>query len=132
MKITPKNYAKLLYKVTEDKKDETLDKNIKSFSKLLIKQNNIKLLNKIIKEFEDYYNKKNNILSVKVLSANKLDNSEKKEISKSLNKKLNKQIEIIEKVDPKIKGGIIIKYDDTLINGSIKNRLKLLRNNIIN
>ncbi len=131
MRTTPKHYAQLLYELTAGKKKKDQEAAVRSVAELLIKKNDLRMAGRIEKEFEKIYNAHNNIMGVKVKSAAPLTGPEKKKIIEGLERKLNKTIELSEIVDPKIKGGVIIRYEDTLINGSVLNKLKNLRANLI-
>ena len=50
-----------------------------------------------------------------------------REILEHLNKIVGDKVEVKEKIDADIIGGVVVRVDDTLIDGSIKNSLKQLR-----
>ena len=82
-------------------------------------------LNKLIDEA-------NNRKEVTIVSCEKLDESSIDNIKAKLKDKLNKDIVINEEIDKSILGGIIIKIDDLVIDGSLSKGLKNIRKNLLN
>ena len=124
MKITPKQYAISLYDSTKDVDDIEADKRINNFVNILKKNNDLSLAGKIIEYYYKHHGKKKNISKIEIISNDKLDS----ETINDIVKKFNKQVEVEEKIDKSLIGGIILKIDDnTLINGSIKRKLENLK-----
>jgi F-type H+-transporting ATPase subunit delta len=65
-----------------------------------------------------------------VRSAVPLDDKQREELAAALSKATGKEVEIKVLVDPSIIGGIVAKIGDTVIDGSIKHRLDLLREQV--
>ena len=128
MKITPKQYAISLYDSTQNVDDAELGKRISNFVNILKKNNDLSLSGKIIEHYFKYRREQKNISKVEITSCDKLDT----EVTNDIIKKFNKQVEIEEKIDKTLLGGIIIKIDDnTLIDGSVKRKLENLRKNLV-
>ena len=127
MKITPKQYAVSLYDSTKDVDDTLLGKRISNFVNILKKNNDLSLAGKIIEHYYKYRREQKNISKVEITSHDKLDS----ETIDNIIKKFNKQIDVEEKIDKTLLGGIIIKIDDnTLIDGSVKRKLATLKKNL--
>jgi F-type H+-transporting ATPase subunit delta len=62
-----------------------------------------------------------------VRSAVKLSAAQRKRLSEALNAATGKQVEVKEIVDPSILGGIVAQVGDTVIDGSVRNRLDQLK-----
>ena len=114
-----------MYESLEEESEAKVHELIKDFIKILIKKNQINLIGKILVEFEKHWNGQRGIKNVEVTTADPL--LHKKIIVSELERYLNKKVELEEKVDKEIIGGLIIKYDDILIDGSVKNRLELIK-----
>lgn len=84
------------------------------------------LIGDITFEFIKMYNELNNILEVRVTSANELNKSLKYKVVDSLSKWSNKKIVPEYMIDKSIKGGIKLRVDDWVYDASIQNQLKLL------
>lgn len=130
-KISAKQYAVSLYEAAEGLSEKDLPEIISGFVKILIKSNNSKLTGKITEEFEKYFKEQKNIETVEVGTARELSESEKDKIISKLEAALDKKIELEESVDPRLIGGIRIKYKDRLVDGSIKARLRSLKDKIV-
>lgn len=127
MKITPKQYAISLYESTKKVDELEIEKRIKKFIDILKRNNNLSLIDKIIEKYYEHYRSEKNISKIEITSNKKID----PEILNKIIHKFKKQIEIEEKIDESLIGGMIIKIDDSLlIDGSIKRKLEELKKNI--
>ncbi|MCK4799474.1 ATP synthase F1 subunit delta [Candidatus Parcubacteria bacterium] len=127
MKITPKQYAISLYESTKKVDELEIEKRIKKFIDILKRNNNLSLIDKIIEKYYEHYRSERNISKIEITSNKKID----PEILNKIIHKFKKQIEIEEKIDESLIGGMIIKIDDSLlIDGSIKRKLEELKKNI--
>ena len=127
MKITPKQYAISLYESTKKVDELEIEKRIKKFIDILKRNNNLSLIDKIIEKYYEHYRSERNISKIEITSNEKID----PEILNKIIHKFKKQIEIEEKIDESLIGGMIIKIDDSLlIDGSIKRKLEELKKNI--
>jgi F-type H+-transporting ATPase subunit delta len=127
MKINPKKYALALYEATVDK-DEQAEELIKNFIKILAKNNDLSKAKKIEIEFNKIWNKKKGIVDANIISAKKTD-KETLGIVENYIKKISglPNVNMHEEVDKTIIGGIIIKYEDKILDGSLKTSLKTLK-----
>lgn len=98
---------------------------------LLIKKNNLKLLPHIFYDFKKRIYETKNVQEVEITSALPIASLLKNEIKRLLERKLAKEIEIIERLDPKCIGGIVVKVGDTLFDLSLKRRIELLKADLI-
>lgn len=127
MKITPKQYAISLYESTTKIDKIQAEKRIGNFIKILIKNNDLSLIDKIIQQYYKYYRNQRNITKIEVSSAKKLN----PEILNKLIQKFHNQIEIEETVDESLIGGIVLRIDDNLLlDGSVKRKLENLEKNL--
>lgn len=128
MKISPKQYAEVLFQAVQDKKDSQVKSAIKSFVGILIENNDLKKANKIIEQFSIIWNKEKGIVEVEISSASELNKTVVSLLS-SYAKKISGAEETVikQKVDAKLLGGAIIKYGDKILDGSLRTRLEELR-----
>ncbi len=125
MNITPRQYAVSLYESLKDEKNaEEVGRKILNFAKLLRKNNDLRQKNKIIAEFKKYWNKERGIVGVAVKSARPLTEKEKEGIKKKF---ASKEVELKEKIDKSLIGGMVLKIGDTIIDGSVKGLLQNLK-----
>jgi F-type H+-transporting ATPase subunit delta len=91
----------------------------KNFLYVLTKNSRISLISDIIHALEANIRNMEDIKYVEVFSCNELSKAEKIIIDKFLEKKLSQKIEINNKINKNLLGGILIKYDSTVIDCSI-------------
>ena len=127
MKISDKQYALALYESIKDQSKSDTKKAIKEFAKVLVLNNDLLKIDKVIDAFKKLYNQEEGIVKAKVISAQALD----KKIVKSLNSyivKLSKakKVEVNEEIDKSLLGGVVLRYGDKVLDGSLKTRLDFL------
>ncbi|HPT08671.1 MAG TPA: ATP synthase F1 subunit delta [bacterium] len=131
MKISSKQYALSLFELVADKNDSDLLGILKNFTNFVIKNNDYSKIDNIIEELSKIWDEKNSELSVDLISAHKLENDTKDIITTYLKNKTNfSKINFTHTINTDIIGGIILRYGDKIIDGSIKNNLNNLKNKI--
>ncbi|MGW8184575.1 MAG: ATP synthase F1 subunit delta [Candidatus Moraniibacteriota bacterium] len=128
MKVSIKQYAQVLYELTLDKSEVEVNVVIEKFVNELVRNNQIKSASKIIEKFEEIYNQKNKIVVASVTSVSKLEGDYLERIKKYLMDRYEaKEVVLNNKISPEIKGGIILRVGDEIIDGSVSNRLRSLK-----
>lgn len=132
MKITAKQYALSLFGSIDGKKEKDAGEIIKKFFQSLVRNNQTALLDKILKQFVDIWNKKRGIVEAEVTSAKELDKNTIKLLNDYM-ADLAKAKEIVLKqvVDKDILGGAVIRYEDQVLDGSLKTRIKDLKEQMV-
>ncbi len=131
MKVSNSQYANALYEAAKGKSQSEIDKIVASFVKIMAKNNQVKNSESIIKKFKEVWNKKEGIVEAEVVSREKLNLGMKNEIERYVEKKYKaEKVEIIEKIDKDIKGGIIVKVGDEVMDGSIGKQLQNLKKSL--
>ncbi len=97
-----------------------------SFVKLIVAKKRESILFDIANAFIDAYKEHHNIKIAHVTSAVALNADQKENIKKLVNKSYNATIELVEKVDAAIIGGIILRVEDKQVDESIKRKLQNL------
>jgi F-type H+-transporting ATPase subunit delta len=123
--------------VKTDKKQEILTtifgknttKLTKQFLLLISSRNREALIGDIAKAFVRQYKVIKKIVVTEITSAVKLTADQKKQILQLLTTTENSSVEIIEKINPEIIGGFIVRVDDKQIDASISRRLDDLKQN---
>ncbi len=121
--MLPKQYGKILYESTKGLKGAELEAVIKNFLILLQGEQMLSKVEFIMREFERYAKKQEGVEEIEITSARELTPQEIKEIGKHFGEK----VEAVTKVDEKIIGGVIIKTDNTILDGSLKGQLEKLK-----
>ncbi|WP_268913276.1 ATP synthase F1 subunit delta [Lentilactobacillus sp. SPB1-3] len=82
----------------------------------------------IIDEFGKLYNKENSIVTAEVTSAVELDNDQQSKIADAFANRIGaKKVVLNTRVDSDIIGGIVLRSEDTLIDGSVKARIEKVK-----
>lgn len=97
------------------------------FVELLANKHREVYLIDIIEQFENIYNAEHNIQKVEISSARELSDSIKQKFLDKLTGSTGKSIVPTYKVDPSIKGGILVKINDKVHDFSVRNQLEIVR-----
>jgi len=129
MKISAKQYALSLYESVAGKKaGEAVD----NFLKLLVRNNDLKLADKIIAEFIRLWNEHEGLITAEVVSARVLDKESDRAIKNFLKEeKAAKAVELKKSVDQKLLAGFILKFGDQVIDGSLKKKIAQLKEEMV-
>jgi F-type H+-transporting ATPase subunit delta len=122
-KISNAQYARALYDVTKDLSAADLSVAIDNFVRLLAREHKLSQANAIIVEFERYAKRQAGIVSIEITSASKLDST----VVDKIKKVFGNKVESVEKVDASLMGGVSIKTEDKILDGSIKTQLQNLK-----
>ncbi len=129
MKFNHRQYAQALHEALADTAPKDQDKVIENFIEVLKAKGDLAEYEKIIAAYEVYDREQRGVTEVEVTTA---EGSTKvnKSLIDDLNKIVGSDIEVKEKVDSNLIGGVVIRAGDTLIDGSIKNQLDQLQKNL--
>jgi len=97
---------------------------------LLTERGLIELMPRVASEFERLYDEFKNQAKATVTTATALDADEERRLVTALQQVTGKTIQLTTRVDPAILGGVVARVGDTLIDGSVRRRLELLREQI--
>lgn len=124
MKISPTKYGLTLAEMLE--KAQQPEETIRHFLHLLRRRKMIKFISKILRAFEQEWHRRKSIVSLDVFAPKKFEPSLLR-LSEAVGKKLGKTTITKFHADESLLGGVKIRYDDVLVDASIKNRLKKLQ-----
>lgn len=96
----------------------------------LVERGLVALAGRIRDEFEKLYNDYRHQAIAQVTSAMPLDDASRASITRQLESMTGKRIMLQERVDSSLLGGVVARVGDTLIDGSVRRRLDLLRKQI--
>ncbi len=117
-------YAKALFEALHESRPEDHEKILDNFVRVLSQNGDLKLYDLIEAAYQKLETADQGIKEVEITTAQP---QKSKEILEHLNKIIGGKVQIKEKIDQDIIGGVVVRVDDTLIDGSIKNSLKQLR-----
>lgn len=110
---------------------DELKKPTKLFLKLLSRKDRINLLDQIAKAFIDKYKEYAGIITVSVYVAQELNSEQQELLHKNLEQKTQKKVDMNITVDKTLKGGMAIRIDDTVIDGTVKHKLQELEESLL-
>ena len=132
MKITPKQYAEILYEITLGLDAGKLKMAVNRFIEVLVKNNDQEKITEIVQRFQGLWNQKNGIINAEFISARKVDDKTLSIIGDYLKDFIKaEKINLEQKQDKSLLGGFILKYEDRILDSSLKNRLRELKEEII-
>lgn len=97
---------------------------VMSFTKLLCEKQHIMEFGRCVDEYEELYKASESVSNAHIISSVPLSDAEKTKLTEKLEKLSRRTIIPQYEIDETILGGIIIKMDDTIIDGSLKHKLK--------
>jgi F-type H+-transporting ATPase subunit delta len=126
-KNTPRQYAVALYQTLKDLPDNKLTSALQKFTALLAKDHKLKQANKIIDEFARYAKKQDGVVEIEITAARELDEKILKKIKNSFGEKVEATI----RLDENVLGGVKIKMENKILDGSLKTQLNKLKQTLI-
>lgn len=102
-----------------------------NFAYLLIAKNKFKNAGQIAEEFVHLLNEYHGVKNAEIVTAIPIDDADKKKLTQRIETISGCKISTEFKVDSDILGGIIARIDGNLIDGSIRNRLEMLKKSLV-
>ena len=96
----------------------------------LIYDDVIDLLDPIIEHYKIICNNNSEVIRVTITTMDQINSNEQTELLNTIEKKLNKKVELTNHSDPTILGGIKFRIENKIIDGSIATRLDKLRKSL--
>jgi F-type H+-transporting ATPase subunit delta len=93
---------------------------------ILAGKNRFGLLYNVATSFQEIYNQHAGILEITIITAFELEKSQVESMVKAMEKTTGMTIQYTIKTDIALIGGVAIKYGDTVIDGSVRNKLEQL------
>ena len=133
MKISTKQYATALYEIIAEQPQSALPDLVANFIKVLTKNNDLKKLDDIVNTFSEIEQTASGCLQAELISRHQISSELLTKITEHVKKEAKCQtIDWNIKTDDSIIGGLLIKYRDQIIDGSVKNNLLRLKNKLVN
>ena len=98
--------------------------------RLLVRNGRVELLPNIVGLYERLRKEAEGLMDVVVCSAYPLGENEKDQLTQALKQRFGCEIGLLEKNDPALIGGAVIRVGDWVIDGSIRGRLQGLANEL--
>jgi len=130
MKISPRQYAKLIQETTQGLEESQVNEVLSKIIKLIKKNKDKKIVKKIIQQLKKIYLKETGELPIEVISVRKLKENQINMIKEKIAQKNNlspEKIIISNVIKNEIKGGLIVRIKDRIIDGSLKGKMAKLK-----
>jgi F-type H+-transporting ATPase subunit delta len=95
--------------------------------KLVIEKRRENLLDQIATSFLNLYNKHAGIIEIDVQTAFSLTDDQHSALKASLEKTTDNKVVLGVNVDPELIGGLSVRIDDTVIDGTVKHQMRRLK-----
>ncbi len=126
--INQEDILTVVLKISEQYKLNNL---LTKFLKFLVSKRRFFYVEKILKDFIETCSKKRGEVKAEISSAKELSESEINNIKDELSKNFSSKIKLNYNFDPDLIGGLVIQVGSTMIDTSIKNKLKQIENRMI-
>ncbi len=106
---------------------QSLPEDVLSFVQLMCEKGRINLIFEVTQAYKDLVSQSEKIIDASITSAVELTDDEKKRLQLNLENKLNCKVKANFIINPSVIGGVIIEADGKIIDGSVKIRLRDLK-----
>lgn len=100
---------------------------VRNFLFVVIDQRRVALLSEIYRAFEAQLDEREGIARASVTSAQPLDEDEKKQLRKVLERLSGRRVETDYRLDPALIAGAVVRVGSTIYDGSVRTQLERLR-----
>ncbi len=101
------------------------------FLSLMIRKHREPVIAEMIAEFRTLHDERNGIVNVHITSAVDLGSSQQKNLIEQLERMTGKKVRLRLRRDAEIKGGLLVRIGDTVMDSSVKRQLELLREQFV-
>ena len=117
--------------VVRDLLQDKVQKDALGLALLMVERQHVEGVKAVRDEFERLYDNYRGQAHAELTTATPLDDDLREQVKADLQRVTGKRIILHERVDPSILGGAIARVGDTLIDGSVRRKLSLLRQQIL-
>jgi F-type H+-transporting ATPase subunit delta len=101
------------------------------FLQMVVQKRREVVLSEVPAEFQRLSYAMLNILPVEVSTAVPLSPEERTSLAAALDRRTGKRIQLVERTDPQLMGGMVLRLGDTIIDGSVQGQLQRLRQRLL-
>jgi F-type H+-transporting ATPase subunit delta len=111
--------------------EQRVSRGVLTFLLLMAQKGREALLPEIIEQFRALRDQRLGIVDVQVRSATELEDSHCKALEDRLKRYTRKKIRMQVRLDPSLKGGLVIQIGDTVLDSSVTHQLEVLRHRFL-
>lgn len=101
------------------------------FIALLTRKNRVNLLDEVTEAFIEAYKEYAGIVTIEIFVASELKESQKDNLHEALEKLTQKKVDMNINIDESLQGGMAVRIDDTVIDGTVKHKLAKLEQSLM-
>jgi F-type H+-transporting ATPase subunit delta len=98
---------------------------------MLLDASRIELIHEIVHRYRAEWNERNNVHSARVVSATILDDEARQDLKAAIETAVSGSVEMEATTDASLVGGLMVEVDGHLFDGTVKARLKALRQHLL-
>jgi F-type H+-transporting ATPase subunit delta len=117
-------------KVLDELLSEKVSQHTLGLLNFVVGQGRGRQLPQILEQVSDLAAEARNSVLAEVRTAVPLDEKQRKELAGALSRATGKQVEVKVIVDPSVIGGVVAKVGDTVIDGTVRHRLELMKDQV--
>lgn len=129
--ISNNDIAKTIYLLTQGKTGAELQNTLQSITRFLAKKRLLNKTNAILSRLRKMINDEEGVVEVRVTSAEDLGDEAKRSLKHSLKERYKaKEINFTEMIDKSLLGGFKVEVNDEVIDFTVKNKIKKLKEHL--
>lgn len=109
----------------------SVDKLTLSFLRLLVDKRREEILETVEREMRDLADAAHHLVRAEAIFAIAPTPAEQSDLQRSLEQRTGEQVNLTVQVDPAILGGVVVRMQDTIIDGSVRGTLERLREQLL-
>jgi F-type H+-transporting ATPase subunit delta len=98
---------------------------------LLAERERLDLLPEVERVFSKLWNAQRGVVAAEALSVQPLDDTQRRSLVEALRKLTGREIELTSSVAPEILGGLLVRMEGKVYDGSVRGRLRALRQHLV-
>ena len=110
---------------------ESSDESFIRFVKLLVENNRLLVVAEIIGLYDNYSKEEKSLKIARIDTAYELNDEQVEKIKAALEKRFNKKIELEQNLNTTLLAGAVVRVDDLVIDGSLREQLRKLESQLI-
>jgi F-type H+-transporting ATPase subunit delta len=107
-----------------------LSEPVRRFLDLLLRRDRLELVPRVLEALRELANEARGLETARVTTAVSLGPAEKELVAERLSARTGKRVQVEERVDPELIGGVVAQIGDQIIDGSVRGRLERLRRSL--
>ena len=117
--------------VLEELFSDEVQESTRLFLKLLARKNRVNILDQIAEGYIQAYRKYAGIIEVEVSVARELEKDQQEALHQKLEDITSKEVLLNVTIDESLRGGMAVRIDDTVIDGTVKHKLQELEERLL-